>query len=164
MRPDPTQSIDRRAVTLWRIHATIRTAVFAGLALVGFGPMALALPGPAWLGLSLLAGALVLVAIYGLLTIFVFPVLRWRLWRYHVDQHELDMQRGLFVVRRTLVPLVRVQHVDTTQGPISRYLQLSSVTVSTAAGTHEIPALSDSVAQGLRDRISALAREARDSL
>jgi membrane protein YdbS with pleckstrin-like domain len=68
------------------------------------------------------------------------------------------------VVHRTLVPLVRVQHVDTVQGPVAKLFRLSAVTVSTAAGTHEIPSLSDDVADQLRDRISAMARQAREQL
>jgi len=35
---------------------------------------------------------------------------------------------------------------------------LSAVTISTAAGNHEIPALAEEVADELRDRISILAR------
>ena len=54
--------------------------------------------------------------------------------------------------------MARVQHVDTRQGPLLRHYGLSTVTISTAAGTHEIPALADDVAGILRDRISELAR------
>jgi Uncharacterized conserved protein len=54
--------------------------------------------------------------------------------------------------------MVRVQHVDTEQGPLLRHFGLSTVSISTAAGTHKIPALSDNVASSLRDAISELAR------
>ena len=37
--------------------------------------------------------------------------------------------------------MIRVQHVDTVQGPILRKYQLASVIVNTAATAHEIPAL-----------------------
>jgi hypothetical protein len=50
------------------------------------------------------------------------------------------------------------------QGPLAKLFGLSAVTVSTAASTHEIPALSDETADQLRDSISVLAREARDQL
>ena len=101
---------------------------------------------------------------FALVQIGFVPQIRYRHWRYQVDAQELDIQFGVFVVRRTLIPLVRVQHVDTVQGPLSKQFGLSSVTVSTAAGSHVIPGLSDQAADELRDHISALARVARESL
>jgi membrane protein YdbS with pleckstrin-like domain len=161
MRPEPTQTLEERAVALWRYQAALR-ALLVLLFVSPFAPVLWALPAitAAALGTAFSVGFLLWAA----LSIAVFPRLRWRLWRYDLDAHELDLRRGLFVVRRTLVPLIRVQHVDTVQGPIGKRLGLSSVTVSTAAGKHEIPALSDTAADALRDRISALAREARESL
>jgi hypothetical protein len=161
MRAEPTQTLEQRAIVLWRYQAALRSLLLLFF-LSPFAPLLWTMPGTAAAALgAVLATAFLL---WATLSIGVFPRLRWRLWRYDLDAHELDLQRGLFVVRRTLVPLVRVQHVDTVQGPIGKRLGLSSVTVSTAAGKHEIPALSDAVADGLRDRISALAREARESL
>ncbi len=94
--------------------------------------------------------------------VVVAPPIRWRIWRYRVTENHLFLQRGLFVVRRTLIPLVRVQNVDTIQGPLARRFGLSEVVVATAASTTTIPALSDPVAEALRDRIADLARVARD--
>ena len=102
--------------------------------------------------------------LYGVWAVALLPPLRFRLWRYELREHELEIQEGLLVVRRMLIPLVRVQHVDTRQGPLARWFGLSSVTVATAGSSHEIPALNDHVANLLRDRISALARTARDAL
>jgi len=109
--------------------------------------------------------SLVLVfLVFALIQIGFVPQIRYKHWRYQVDAQELDIQFGVFVVRRTLIPLVRVQHVDTVQGPLSKQFGLSSVTVATAAGSHVIPGLSDQAADELRDHISALARVARESL
>jgi hypothetical protein len=138
----------------------IRVLVYSALAVLGVGSYALATPIPPG---YLVAGALAL-GLFFVVAVVVVPPLRYRYWRYHLDEHELELQRGLLVKRRTLVPLVRVQNVDTVQGPLLRYFGLSTVTVSTAAGTLEIPALSDAVADELRNQISSLARLARESL
>ena len=37
--------------------------------------------------------------------------------------------------------MVRVQHVDTEQGPILKKYDLATITISSAATTHTIPAL-----------------------
>jgi membrane protein YdbS with pleckstrin-like domain len=106
----------------------------------------------AWL---LGGAALVVVAAGGV----AFPVMRWRSWRYEVRDEEIDLLRGVLVVQRTLIPMTRVQHVDTRRTPLSDLFGLRSVTVHTAAGSHSIPALRPDDAAAIRDRIALLARE-----
>ena len=89
----------------------------------------------------------------------VAPLLRWRTWRYEVRDEEIDLLRGAVVVRRTLIPMTRVQHVDTQRTPLSDLFELRSVTVHTAAGSHAIPALRPGDAAAIRDRIALLARQ-----
>jgi uncharacterized protein len=86
------------------------------------------------------------------------PIRRWRSWRYEVRDEEIDLLRGALVVRRTLIPMTRVQHVDTQRTPLSDLFGLRSVTFHTAAGSHSIPALHPSDAAAIRDRIAVLAR------
>jgi membrane protein YdbS with pleckstrin-like domain len=88
----------------------------------------------------------------------VVPELRWRRWRWDVREHEIDLQRGILVVRRTLIPMARVQHVETERGLIGQALGLSTVEIHTAAGSHEIPLLRDHDAGLIRARIAELAR------
>lgn len=153
------RTLDRRALTLWRIYGTAQA--LAGTVIgAALGVPLLTRGAIGWLGWGL--GVVLLAVLLGLALVVIVPRLRWRRWRYALDTHEIFLQHGIFVLRRTLVPVVRVQNVDTVQGPLSRHLGLSSVTVSTAARTHEIPALRDGEADRLRDLISRLAREARD--
>src|SRR5699024_12755787 len=98
------------------------------------------------------------------LLVFFVPKRVWRRWRYDLFEKAIYIQHGILIMSRTLVPMIRVQHVDTQQGPILKRFQLASVTISTAATTHEIPALSDEDASDLRDRISALARVDEDDV
>ena len=109
-------------------------------------------------------GAAGVVIIYAYLFIVLFPKIRWLRWRYEVRESEIELQHGLFIVKRTLIPMVRVQHVDTSQGPILRKYNLAGITISTAATNHTIPALVMEEADELRSRISALARVAEDDV
>jgi len=108
---------------------------------------------PAWASSS--AG--LVVAGVGVLAV---PELRWRRWRYEIRDEEIDLRHGTVRITRTLVPMLRVQHVDTTQGPLDQALGLATVVVHTAAGTTTIPALTEGDAGRLRDRIATLARTA----
>jgi membrane protein YdbS with pleckstrin-like domain len=62
-------------------------------------------------------------------------------------------------IGRTLVPLARIQHVDTRSGPLQRRFGLATVVFYTAAGANSIPELSAPVAAEARDRIAELTRE-----
>jgi uncharacterized protein len=110
---------------------------------------------PAVLVVLTWVAALAVVAIGGV----ALPILRWRRWRYEVRDEEIDLLRGALVVRRTLIPMTRVQHVDTQRTVVSDLFGLRSVTVHTAAGSHTIPALHPDEAAAIRDRIALLARE-----
>ncbi|MFD1064588.1 PH domain-containing protein [Oceanobacillus locisalsi] len=97
-------------------------------------------------------------------TAFFIPKLRWRRWRYQVYDQEIYIQHGILIVTRTIVPMIRVQHVDTQQGPILKNYKLATLEISTAATTHQIPALSEEEASNLRDQISELARVEQDDV
>lgn len=153
MRRQPSKRIHRDALSVWRIHGAIEGAVACLIAAAAF-VIAFTTEMPVWI--AVIVACLALVLIYFMTG--PVPDLRWRRWRYEVQSDEIDLQRGVWIVKRTLIPMVRVQHVDTKQGPILRRYGLAALTVSTAATTHEIPALSMEDADALRDRIAELAK------
>lgn len=153
MRNKPRQRIDPKAVSYWRWSAGIKTGFFLLIPAV-YHMVRQHRHWPAWLSYVLLS----LTLAYAIYAILIRPSVTWRTWRYEVSEQEIDLLHGVFVKTRTLIPMVRVQHVDTEQGPLLRRFGLSSVSVSTAAGSHEIPALADKVAARLRDQISVLAQ------
>ena len=86
------------------------------------------------------------------------PALRWRRWRWDIRDEGIDIQHGTLAVSRTLVPWIRVQHVDTRRGVFEQMFGLATVVVHTAAGGHTIPLLRQADAEQLRERIAGLAR------
>lgn len=153
LRQIPEQRIDSRAVTYWRWSAGIKSLFLCLVPVAYYGATRL-WHWPNWITAVLL----ILTLAIAVFSILINPGIRWQTWRYDVSEQEIDLLRGVFIKTRTLIPMVRVQHVDTEQGPLLRHFGLSTVTISTAAGTHEIPALADEVAGRLRDHISELAR------
>ena len=155
MKGEPAERLDPRAKTLWRITGALNTLpLFVGAGFAGWALVRLA-------DRSLLVGILPILAVLALvvLSVGVTPGLRWRRWRYEIRPDEVDLQRGIFWVSRTLVPLARIQHVDTRQGPLQRRFGLATVVFYTAAGPNQIPELSTTVAADVRDRIAELTRE-----
>lgn len=158
-RPPPRDQLDPQARTLWRLGGLMTFAVCgaifvaAAVALVWFDAIE-------WWWAVLAALALAIPSLAG---IYYVPDLTWRRWRYEVGTDEVDLQYGVFTVTRTLIPMARIQHVDTRRGVLQRRFGLATVVFYTAAGANEIPSLADAVAGDVRDRIAALANT-RDDL
>jgi uncharacterized protein len=156
LKSEPEQRLDPRAKLLWRVTGALQAVlVLAGGAFGSYALYASTDAAPYLVVLPML-GALALAV----LLVVVLPTLLWRRWRYEIRPLEVDLQRGFVRVTRTLVPMARVQHVDTRSGPLQRRLGLSTVVFYTAAGPNEIPQLAQKTAAEVRDRIAELTRTA----
>lgn len=160
MRSKPEHTLPRQAVSAWRISGAIQS-LFIWLAPLGMLLFYLAGEGPPLWSVILV---IILALFLAVLLILLLPYYRWRRWRYQIDEHEVDLFEGVFFHHRTLVPVKRVQHVDTRQGPVLRRYGLSNVVISTAATSHEIPMLDEETADHVRDQISKFARLAKEDV
>jgi uncharacterized protein len=159
MRGEPQKRISPKALKVWRLHGVIQTLVLA-IVVAGVIVLSTLFDWPVWI----MAASIGVLLLFTYMMIFFLPTIRWKRWRYEVREQEIELQRGFIFVKRTLVPMVRVQHVDTVQGPILKKYHLSTITISTAATIHEIPALDTDEADELRHSISLLARVAEDDV
>ncbi len=104
---------------------------------------------------TLLPIAIFLVGFSG--TVFA-PARIYRRLGYAIDGRLLRIVRGWLFHVDTIVPFVRVQHIDVRQGPVEKLFGLASLVVHTA-GTHNstvtLPGLSPARATEIRDAIRA---------
>jgi len=115
--------------------------------------------------LTLITVILTVLAIVSfIIFVVIVPKIRWIQWSFEVYDQEIDIHKGIFWKRRIIIPLIRVQNVDTRQGPIMRANGLASFTVATAAGEHLIPGLQVEEADKLRDHVAVLARIAQEDV
>jgi membrane protein YdbS with pleckstrin-like domain len=152
MPPDPERRLATGALWAWVVS--------------GFGWVLLA--AVLWTSVGRRAGdrvamlLAVAVLLLALLAVVVVPLVRYRSWRYAVREEEIDLRSGVWVVRRTLVPMARVQHVETARTLLDRIFVIATLTVHTAAGKHQIPGLEAPVADFLRTEIARRARVPED--
>lgn len=159
MIAEPKKRISDKALKVWRISAVIKIMIsWLIAATVIF--LAYFFQWPQWIS----AVIIFLGVVNSFFSIYLVPKIRWKIWRYEVHEQEIELQHGIFIKVRTLIPMVRVQHVDTEQGPLLRKYQLASVVVHTAATVHKIPALKEAEAEELRIYISKLARTADEDV
>jgi membrane protein YdbS with pleckstrin-like domain len=143
--PEPANRLPVRARALWILQyeaAALVAAVAVG-GVIGW---------PWWIPVLVVAGIGAAVA----------AQLRYARWRYEVREEEIDLRHGVWTVTRTLVPIRRVQHVDTEAGPVQGAMDLRSVAFHTAAGKTQIPAVAPREAEAIRRRVAELARTRDD--
>ena len=102
--------------------------------------------------------AAVIVATIGVLIAprRIYARLGWR-----ADDVQLQAVRGWLVHVDTIVPFVRVQHIDVTRGPLDKMFGTATLVIHTA-GTHNnvvvVPGLAPERADALRSMIRATIR------
>lgn len=97
-----------------------------------------------------------LVGLVGLSGIMVAPDRIYRRLRYAIDGRILRTVRGWLFHTDTIVPFIRVQHIDVTRGPFDKIFGTATLVVHTA-GTHNsivtLPGLSPERAAEIREAI-----------
>ncbi|MFB6086271.1 MAG: PH domain-containing protein [Halodesulfurarchaeum sp.] len=102
----------------------------------------------------------IFVAVTGVLVLHAH--LRFRLWHFEVRSDALFLHRGVLTRVRTVVPYVRVQHIDTQRNPLERAIGLSRIVVYTAGSRGAdvtIPGLVPDRAESLQEQLRTLAGE-----
>lgn len=147
--------LDPRVRTAWRIRAgAVLLQVAAVLAVLdAFTPLLRGVPD------GLVPGGVLVVG--GALA-WLLTELRYRRWRYAVRPDDLWLRQGVLWTTVTVIPLTRLQFVDTRQGPLERVLGLASLVVHTAAlGTSgRLPGLDAAEAEQLRERLARVQEDA----
>ncbi|WP_305296535.1 PH domain-containing protein [Parvibacter caecicola] len=162
MRPLPTSKLDPRIKMVWRLNDALWITIAALCVVLPLWLISLDADEPLLFTAAVVAAAIA-VALY-VLCLVVLPPIRYQRWRYQLTEDYLEIALGIVWRKRFIIPFIRVQNTDTRQGPIMRVFGLSSVTVATAAGNHEIPGLDVEQAEQVRDRAAELARLAREDV
>ncbi|AAU19273.1 PH domain-containing protein [Bacillus cereus] len=140
-------------VKVWKVRAVIEEGIGI-LVMLTYLFLMIKFDWWAWI-LYVMIG---LTVVFAPFSYFLFPKLRQRYYSYQLNEEELEIQHGLFVVKRVLVPMIRVQHVTIEQGPIMRKYGLAELHISTAATSHSIPGLTMYEAEMLKMKIAELAK------
>lgn len=96
--------------------------------------------------LNMTAMGVIFIIWVGLLSVILFEEIKgFKKRGYVLRQRDITYKKGFLIHSQTTIPFNRVQHCETTQGPLSRAFGLMSLKVFTAGG-----ASSDLRISGLR--------------
>ncbi|MCY7779967.1 PH domain-containing protein [Bacillus haynesii] len=153
MRTGELKKLDEKIVAVRKLEGMITLCVYASLILallyftITFG-------WPKWI----LAVTLCLAVASVPFELYLLPRWKYHLWRYSLSEVSIQIHKGIIFRRKVLIPMGKVQHVEAKQGPILKKYNLYTVTLSTAAGSHDILGLAEGTADSIRKDIEAYAR------
>ncbi len=107
--------------------------------------------------------ALVFFGILYLVNILVMPTCRYLIHRWEATDDAVYALQGWVTRKWQIVPISRIQSIDTEIGPIQQVLGLASITVTTASseGKIVIEGLDATVAAEAVDRLREVAAASR---
>jgi len=97
-----------------------------------------------------------IIFIYMVITPFLYPFIEYKQWGYIITDDRVEIKHGIFFIHTTIIPVIRIQHITISQGPIVRKLGLSSVGIHTASGAFDIEGLSNDNARAISDALKAM--------
>lgn len=140
--------LDKKAITSWRVGRLIRLPLWIVVCAAAFiGGVFIPVAG---LPIKILA---IVLAVYKIAGLIIYPQIEYKQWGYNITEDRVDIRHGIFFVKHTIVPVVRIQHITVSQGPINRKLGLYEVEMSLASESFEIPCLSKDVADEIADNL-----------
>jgi len=98
-----------------------------------------------------------IISAYMLIALFLFPAIEYRQWGYIISDDRIEIKHGIFFVKNIVIPIVRIQHITISQGPINRKLGISIINIHTASGQFGIEGISiedaSLIAEGLKSKL-----------
>jgi uncharacterized protein len=157
---EPNQTLAPQTPYLWRISRSIRF-IFFGLpfwCFIGFILYLIFQEGPLE-KYAIVIGTLftTMFSIRSLILALIWPSFEYQYFRWDIREDDLIVQQGVLFRQWVVIPRHRIQHVDTTQGPLERFMGIANLRIYTAAGISadgSIPGLLEEEAEKIRDDLS----------
>ena len=149
-----------RVRIVWLVLALARAAIIGGFIVGGAIGLSRTELGDA-VPVAIVPAAAVIAVALAVIRVFI-AWRRYGVWRFELRDDDLYIRRGVFTRTKTVVPFVRVQHVDSRRSPLERAVGLATVVVYTAGSRSSdvaIPGLTPARAEALQESLRRLAIE-----
>jgi membrane protein YdbS with pleckstrin-like domain len=153
--PTERRRLPARVTRYWRWRAFYSSLPLLVLLVSG----AIVLPwGPWWIRWGVVAVFTAVIAA----CMIILPPIRYRVFWYAISTTEIDIQSGIIFTTRSLVPMHRVQTLQSERGPIADHYQMTTLKIRTAAGSVSLSGMDRAEADELCERISRMTSFADD--
>ncbi len=153
--PTERHRLPARVTRYWRWRAFCSSLPLLVLLVSG----AIVLPwGPWWVRWGVVAVFIAVIAA----GMIILPPIRYRVFWYAISTTEIDIQSGIIFTTRSLVPMHRVQTLQSERGPIADHYRMTTLKIRTAAGSVSLSGMDRAEADELCERISRMTSLADD--
>ncbi|MBU3101115.1 MULTISPECIES: PH domain-containing protein [Clostridium] len=139
---------------MWTIDGLVITSVFLVIA------VALSI----FLGFDSIWKYILIFSVY-VIAIIIFinslfmPKYKYKKFSYDMDEEKIILKYGVVTEINVIIPMSRVQYVDTEQGIILKKYKLINLTIHTAGGAYKIPYLESEIGNELQLSITKTVQE-----
>ena len=103
---------------------------------------------------------ILLVLIIGAIIYFIVsPIIYYNHYCYKISDDKIEIRKGIFVLNQELVPIERIHQVNVSRGPINRFFDLASVTITTAGGNATLEYLDKDLASEIANKLNEIVIE-----
>jgi uncharacterized protein len=153
--PAERHRLPARVTRYWRWRAFYGSSPLLVLLVSG----AIVLPwGPWWVRWGIVGVVVAVIAA----CMIILPPVRYRVFWYAISSTEIDIQDGIIFIRRSVVPMHRVQTLRSEGGPMADHYRMTNLKIRTAAGSVSLSGLDRGAADELCERIGRLTELADD--
>ncbi len=93
-----------------------------------------------------------------LIYLLVAPGIRYRRYRYLIDEEKIVVREGLWFITEQFAPIERVHQIAVKSGPIDRLYGLAKIIATTAGGMVSIAFLENHIAEEMADNLQIRVR------
>lgn len=94
---------------------------------------------------------------------YIEPFFEYKQWSYRITEEEIFFNEGIFFKNNVTIPIVRIQNINLSEGPINRRFNLADIEIGTAGGSYTIPNIDkeevEKIREFLRKKINENVRE-----
>ncbi len=155
------KSLDKKGITVMRINAIISGFIITVIVLILLYFCLINSEDTFIKFLAITIASAIEIGV--LLDIFLFPVIRYKRYKYLITNEKIEVKKGLFLITRSIVQIKRVQKIEISDGPIDRKFSLANVNIFTASGMVNIKFLNKEEAENITEEINTLLKKELES-
>ncbi|WP_080678074.1 PH domain-containing protein [Salinispora pacifica] len=149
LRP-PRNRIEKRAIALWMLHAALTAIVVLGGCGIAYATAESSRP--------YLGPVIAVLAAFYVVYIPLMPTWRYLVHRWEVTDEAVYALSGWFEREWRIIPISRIQSINTVKGPLQQLLRVATIRVTTASreGSISIRGLDAEVAETAAHRLTEI--------
>lgn len=152
------KNIDKKYITKSIILRSISVLLYALILVVTIfaipkDVMELWVTGVSFVGLLLL---------FSIIYAYVFPTLQYKKYLYLVKEDEIVIMKGVLFKKSVVIPVVQIQDIGYSAGPISQIFKVVNVEISTAGSNHFILSITEEDAKTIVDSVKEKIKEYKE--